>query len=104
MSEVKLVPNYSVVFVQPVEEIDDGVMKGIVNKVAKNGRYYLSYGQTVIYNLNDVLMRFTDQKSGQKMHAIFYYKIIGKYEKVENRKKPEKDDLNKCAFFGGASF
>lgn len=104
MSEFHIVPNRSVAFVQPVKEIDDGVLKGIINKVGENGQYYNSRGETVIYNVNDVLMRFTDTESGEKMHAIFYYKIIGKYEEVENRKKPEEDDDINRHFPGRVSF
>lgn len=97
MSEEKLVPNRSVVFVQPVEKIDDGVLKGIINKVGENGQYYNSRGETVIYNVNDVLMKFSDPKDGRQLHAIFYYKIIGKLQKPECKKEPvEKSKKNTC--------
>ena len=87
MSEFRIRAKASAVFVRPIEQFDDGVMKGEVRSAGKNAVNHFWIGDIVIYLLDDTLTEFTEPGSGQKMHAVYYYKVLGIYEKIEKRKK-----------------
>lgn len=87
MTEFRIKAKASAVFVKPITEFNDGVMKGEVCSVGRTGQNHFCFGEIVIYLIDDTLVEFTEPVSGHTMHAVFYYKIIGKYEEITHRKK-----------------
>ena len=101
MTEFRIVAKASAVFVRPIEEFKDGVMKGEVWTAGSTAVNHFWIGDIVIYLLDDTLVEFTEPASGHKMHAVFYYKILGKYEEVKHRKNAMEYEK---AYDGGFSF
>ena len=66
MSEFRIRAKVSAVFVRPIEEFKDGVMKGEVRSAGKNAVNHFWIGDIVIYLLDDTLTEFTEPGSGQK--------------------------------------
>ena len=87
MTEFQIVAKASTIFIRPIEEFKDGVMKGEVWSVGRNGQSQFCFDDIVIYLIDDTLVEFTEPNSGHKMHAVLYYKILGKFQKINHRKK-----------------
>ena len=89
MSEFRIRAKASAVFVKPIEKFEEGVMKGEVYSVGRTGQNHFGFDDIVIYLIDDTLVEFIEPGSGHKMHAIFYYKVLGIYQKIEKRKEIE---------------
>jgi hypothetical protein len=82
-TQFRLIAKASSVFIIPKEEFQEGVMKGEVHSIGLNVNKHVEVGDQVLYLIEEKLTEFVEPFSGQKMHAIYYYKIIGKFEKIE---------------------
>ena len=81
-TQFRLTARASTVFIIPREEFQEGVMKGEVHSIGLNAEKHVQVGDEVLYLIEEKLAEFVEPVSGQKIHAIYYYKIIGKFEKI----------------------